>query len=95
MHIGRHNSEQKYYFMRGQLLESVKEEKDFFGEYGCPATWKFHSNALKPVVRLTVVVVFNYLLVTQCYTEDSFVNNGLADKTSTEPGLGLQNVRTN
>ena len=29
MHIGRprHNSEQKYY-MRGQLLESVKEEKD-------------------------------------------------------------------
>ena len=31
MHIGRHNSEQKYYFMRGQLLESVKEEKDFFG----------------------------------------------------------------
>jgi len=34
--------------------------------------------------RETVVVVFNYLLVTQCYTED---NNGLADKTSTEPGL--------
>ena len=31
-----------------------------------------------------VVVVFNYLLVTQC-----FVNNGLADKTSTEPGLGI------
>jgi len=30
-----------------------------------------------------LVVVFNYLLVTQC-----FVNNGLADKTSTEPGLG-------
>ena len=27
MHIGRHNSEHKYY-MRGQLLESVKEEKD-------------------------------------------------------------------
>jgi len=27
MHIGRHNSEQKYY-MRSQLLESVKEEKD-------------------------------------------------------------------
>ena len=38
-----------------------------------------------------LVVVFNYLLVTQCYTEDNtvfcFVNNGLADKTSTEPGL--------
>ena len=33
---------------------------------------------------LLLVVVFNYLLVIQCYTE---VNNGLADKTSTEPGL--------
>jgi len=29
MHIGRHNSEQKYY-MRSQLLESVKEEKDLW-----------------------------------------------------------------
>ena len=40
MHIGRHNSEQKYY-MRGQLLESVKEEKNLgiwdFG-YGI---WEF------------------------------------------------------
>jgi len=34
-------------------------------------------------VRFYVVVVFNYLLVIQCY------NNGLADKTSTEPGLAF------
>ena len=37
MHIDRHNSEHKYY-MRGQLLESVKEEKDLGIWLSTPAT---------------------------------------------------------
>ena len=36
-----------------------------------------------------VVVVSNNLLVTLVTQKMCFVNNGLADKTSTEPGLAL------
>ena len=41
----------------------------------------------------SVVVVYNNLLVT-LVTQKCFVNNGLADKTSTEPGLGRDATHT-
>ena len=52
----------------------------------------FPNGTLAGGFRVEVVVVYNNLLVT-LVTQKCFVNNGLADKTSTEPGLGWKHGR--